>query len=499
MLFVTSTSNATRHGIYAIERAPPATIQATGATAVAMVEQFPWGPDGQVYTVSNTKDFIDKFAPGGMSRTGAGYMNVIGKAWPVLKIVRVLGSSAAAATATLATVTPANMLTIALKYKGVIGNSITWAVTAATDGDSNHFNLSVSITGASGTTTDLFQNLNYSGVGTDSAPVFTNTRLVGSITKLISGIPVVTTGSFSGGLDGTINSAAYVGTQGGADKGIALLETDKNIDLFLTGDPGNTLRAAVNAGIFAHADYMTDRIGFVNGNSGMTSSAAITDVASYRSFRICYIDCWANQADDVDGTLHLLPPSPWAASTAANLSPSTSFSWKSLTAQRFMSSIVSLETARGDAAYQQTLAGICTLQKEDNGGYTFEAAVVSGAPTNPAKKSFKRSRMGHYIAKAVVGSLREFVDSPNVEFNQQDEVNAVQIFLDGLKRNAKVDPNNLPHIVDFQIPKISDFNAQADIDAGQFTIPANVKTSSDQSLVFFSLSIGESVNVTTTL
>jgi len=498
-LFITSESAATRHAVYAIERTPPATIVAAGATVVAMVEQFPWGPDGEVYTTGGVKDFIDTFAPGGMTRTGAGYMSVIGKAWPILKIVRVVGTGAAAATASLPDAVPAQIISVTAKYKGTAGNAITWTVSNATDGVSQHFNLTLSVTSASGTTTDLFQNLNYSGTGSDSTPDFTNMKLTGAITKLLAGRPINGTGTLGTGSDGAVTSPNYVGTQGAADKGIALLEGDKTIDLVLTADPGNSLRAAVNAGLAAHADFMTDRIAFINGPSGQTSAQAITDVASYRSFRVCYIDVWAYQRNDTDGTEQLVPSAPFAASAAANLSPSTSFSWKSVTVQRLLSSITRLEAARGDQAYTNEQAGICTLQQEDLGGFTFEAAVLTGAPTNPAKRKFKRTRMAHYIAKAVKVSLREYVDSPNVDFNQQDEINAVFEFLSTLKGHVKVDPNNLPHIVDFQIPTISDFNAQADLDNGLFTIPANVKVSSDQEKIFFSMQIGETVNVTTSL
>lgn len=496
-LFITSTSAATRHGVYAIERSPPATIAAPGASTTAIVEQFPWGPAG-IYTIASVADFIQKYAPGGMDRTGAGYLAVIGKAWPVLKVVRVQGSGASAATATLASSAPTNLLTLTLKYTGATGNSVTWEVDNATDGDPNHFNLKVILNTSFGTTTDLLQNLNYSGTGADSVPVFTNMVLLGGITKLASGLVVRTTGSFSTGSDGTVTSTSYVGTQGSANQGIALLEADRNIDFVITGDPGNSLRAAVNAGLQAHADYMTDRMAFINGNSGMASSAAITDVANYRSIRTCYIDCWANQADDVTGALHLVGPAPFAASVAANLSPSTSFSWKSTNVQRLLTSIVSLETARGDQAYQQTLAGICTLQQEALGGYTFEAAVNTDAPIAPSKATYKRTRMMHYIAKAVVGSMREFVDSPNVAFNQQDEVNAVDNFLSGLKKAVKTDPNNTPHIVDYDIRPLGDFNTPSSIAGGAFTIAADVQISSDQSDIFFSLNIGETVTVQTT-
>lgn len=501
MLFISSTSAATRHGVYAIERNPQASVRAAGATTAAIVEQFPWGPEG-VYAIEGVRDFIEKYAPGGMNRTGAGYMSVIGKAWPVLKVVRVLGTGATAASRALNdTVAPvaSPCITVTAKYKGAAGNSITCTVSNATDGNADHFNLEVKLTSSYGETVDKFENLNYSGTGVDSVPIFTACKLVGGITKVAAGRPDNGTFTMTGGSDGTVTATDYVGTQGAADKGAALLEADKSIDLVFTGDPGSSLRSAVNAGLKAHADFMTDRIAILNGNSGMTGADARTDVANYRSLRCIYVDVWAYQRNDVDSTEQLVAPAPFFASVAANLSPSTSPSWKSAEVKRLLGSIVKLETARGDGAYQNELAGICTLQQEDDGGFTFEAAVNTYAPTDPSKKSYKRTRMGHYIAKAVVGSLREFTDSPNVAVNQQDEVVAVYDFLDVLKRNASTNPNALPHIVDFSIRPLADHNTQTSIDAGEFTIPADIKISSDQSKIFFSISIGETVKVETSL
>jgi len=495
-VFVTSTSAATLHGVYAIERVPPATIQATGTGTAAIVAEFPWGPDGEVYTIADMKDFGDKFAPAGMSRTGSGYLSVAGKSWPVLKVVRVLGTSAAKATAAINKTGPTLMLTLTLKYKGTAGNSVTATIAAASDGDANHFNLTVTASNAYGTTVDKLENLNYSGVGTDSAPDLSNCLLLGSITKASSGTPIVGTTTFSGGADGTINSAAYLGTPGSADTGCALLEADNAVDVVFTADPGNSLRAAVNAGLVAHADLKTDRIAVINGNSGITAAAAVTDVANYRSKRAAYIDVWPYIKDDTDATERLVPPAPFAASVLVSLAPSTSMAWKSSTVRRLTNQITKLETARGNQAYTNTLAGICTLMREPTGGFTFESAVNTNAPVSPSTKSLTRTRMAHYIARSVVDSLREYVDSPNVAQNQQDEVAAVQAFLEQLKTNATTDPNNLPHIVDFTIRPLADFNTTVTLAAGDFTIAADVQTSSAQERIFLSLNVGESVTVT---
>lgn len=498
-VFVTSTSQAKLHGVYAFERQPPSVIRAQGSSVVGLVEQFPWGPEQVVTEVSGMKAFVDTFAPWGMDHTGAGYMTVAGKSWPTLRLARVLASGAAAATAVLANGVPTNLLTLTLKYKGTAGNSVTATVAAASDGDANHFNLTVSVTGASGTTTDLVENLNYSGTGADSTPDLTGCYLLGSIAKITDGVPAAGTVAFTGGANGTITSAEYVGTQGSANQGIALFEGDTSIDFMITGDPGNSLRAAVNSGLVAHADYTTDRMAFVNGNSGLTQAQAITDVANYRSIRACYIDVWAYMRDDVDGTERIVPPAPFAASVAASLSPSTSFAWKGSTVRAMLSKVTRLEALRGAAAGTATDAGICTFIAEEKGGFTFEAAVNTYAPINPAKRTYKRTRMGHYMAKAITQSLRESVDAPNVPFVQQDEINAVQDFGEQLVRNSKTDPINLPHLMAFGVDDVSSFNSALTLAAGEFWLPFSAQVSSDQEKIFLSMNHGETVTVSAQL
>lgn len=497
-VFVTSVSQAKTHGVYAFERRPPSVIEAQGSAVVGLVEQFPWGPQ-LVTEVDDMTTFISTFAPYGFSHTGPGYMTVAGKSFPTLKVARVLGSAAVAASVTINKTGPAALIVVTAKYKGVTGNSLTATTSAATDADANHFNLTVSVTGPSGTTTDFIENLNYSAVGTDSTPDLTKCLLIGSITSSSTGVPILGTSSFTSGADGTINSAAYIGTQGAANQGVALFEGDPSIDFVITGDPGNSLRPAVNAGLVAHADFCTDRMAFINGNSAQLLSDVQTDVTNYRSIRCCYIDVWAYMLDDTDGTERITPPAPWAASVAASLSPSTSFAWKSSVVKAMLQKITQLETLRGPAAGTNTDNGICTLIKESKGGFTFEAAVNTNAPVNPATKTYKRTRMGHYMAKAITDSLRENVDSPNVPLVQQDEIIAVKNFLDQLVRNRDTDPINLPHLQDAGIDDVSAFNTPTTLEDGEFWLPFTAQVSSDQSRIFLSMNFGETAVVSAQL
>lgn len=499
-LFITTKAEALRHDVYAIEKLSAAVITPTGFGVAALVEQFPWGPSQTLFTPTSRANLLNTIAPPGMSRTGPGYLSVIRKAFPTLKVLRVLGPTAVKASAVINKTGPTALITVELKYPGTAGNSVVVTTSAASDGDSNHFNLTVSVTGTSGVTSETLHNYNVSGVGTTTVLTTAEKarlRLIGNITHNSTGVPIIGSTTCSGGTDGTITSAEYVGTAGTADKGLAKLEGDKTIDHFFTADPGNSLRAAVNAGINAHADLLTDRVGYINGNSAQTAAGAQSDVASYRSQRVVYCDPWCYILDDVDGTQRLVPSGPFFGSVASRLPPSTSIAWKHDLVGTMLGGIDDLEADRGDLAAQNTAAGIATLIREETGGFRIEAGVTTIAPSNPLKKNLTRTRTGIYIARSIKQSLRPMTDQPNLPVYQQDIVNAVTTFMERLKKNAqREDAAFLPHVLDYGIGDLGAENPQEDLDAGDFTVPLDAKTSSAMERIFLNINYGETVQVT---
>ncbi|WP_438029014.1 hypothetical protein [Sorangium sp. So ce233] len=494
-LIVSSKSAAARHGVYLIEKTPPPVIQAIGTGVVAIVAQFPWGPQDQIYEPENIAAAKMTVAPPGMTRTGSGYLSLLGKAFPALRLVRVLGSGAAAAEATIddGAGTPVDIITLTLKYPGSEGNNVTATISAASDGDANHFNLLVAVTGASGTTEDLIENFNASATGTQT--VLTQAqknrlRLLGGVEILDSGRPANGTYNFTGGADGTVDATRYVGTAGSADRGIALLEQDLGVRHVCVDDPGNTIRDAVNSGLVAHATRMADRMVYLNGDSGQTAASARTDVASFRSMFARYIDSWVYIYDDTTGAEQLVPPASFAASVASQLSPSTSMAWKATEVQAMLQGIIRLEADRGDQAATNTAAGICTLIREENGGHTFEADVTTIAPSDPAKKLGARTQMLIYMGKGIQQSLRGSVDAPNVAQNRDDITVAVDAFMDRLKRAQKGDPNHTPHVVDYVMPPLDEVNTPDDYAAGDVEVPLDVQLSSAMERIFIAIKAG---------
>lgn len=495
-LIVTSTSQSNLDGAYLLLVNPPAIIQPTGNGISAIVEQFPWGPDQSLYTPTSDADRLVTFAPPGTSRLGSGYLAMIKKAWPTLKVVRVTGTTPAQATATVVKSGPTNMLTLTAKYNGAAANSFIATIGAAGDGNSNHFKLTITVTGASGTTTDTLDNLNYSGTGSDSAPDFSQTKLIGAITKLAAGIPTVGSYSFSGGSDGTITSASYVGTQGAGDIGFAQLEGDKTIRQFFVGDPGNSLRSAVNAGAAAHALYMGDRGAYINGNASLTLGATQTDAANYQNINVFYCDPWVNEYDDTTGAIQLVPPASFVASVAAQLPPSTSFSYKGAEVGAMLQGIVSLQQNRGDGAIQNTLQGVNTIIAEATGGFRIEGGVNTENPVAQNIGSDTRSRVIHYIGRALVNTARPFTDAPNVPLVQQGVIDPVERFLADAKNAQNGDPIHTFHVLNYNVGTLGSVNTQQSQANGDFSVPLNIQTSPKMRKIYYMMNIGETVSIT---
>ena len=504
-VWISSPSAARRHGVYAYQQTPPKMVTAIGTAVAGYVAQFPWGPAQEVYVPSGTKDMLNTFAPAGMSRTGLGYLGLIGKAFPALHVVRAM---AASGTGTATCELQANpgaqgttIATVTLKYPGTAGNDVTCTVKNATDGNANHFDLDVKVSNSYGSTIDSFRNINFYGSPYTSVDC-TKCVLVESVVKTSAGRPDTQSDvPCTGGLDGSIVAADYVGTQGTGDKGVALFEGDAQVRHVFndSGFSGYQDMYTVNEGFVNHAEFMGDRVAYVNSTSGRTLAETKADQIAFRSApsqRCVYMDPWVYVTDDTARAQRLVPPAAFGASVACQVSPSTSIAWKSPEVVSMLSAIDSLETDRGNGAADNTDAGILTIISEDTGGFAFEADVTTYAVTDPSNAQLTRTRMGDYIAVSTVKALKSFVDAPNVEVNQIAEKGMVKKFMDGLKKSQFTDPDHLPYVVDWSFGDIDAANSAEDIAGGQYTIPLEVQTGSAQSKIFLAVLIGNGVTVT---
>lgn len=495
-LFQTSITPSLPPGVYAVSNPPPATIAPTGTGHSVIVGQFPWGPSNSYQSPAGMQAFWQTFAPAGMTRTGSAHLSTIRKGWPQLSGVRVADPSAVAASVVISSSTPTALFTVNALYTGTSGNSIIITIGASGDGVSGHFSLTATVSSASGSTSEFYDNNNVTGTGTQVLPNTTGSALLGAVTFTATGMPVAGNSTMASGTNGTVTSAMYVGTPGGNDKGFALLEGDGTIDGVFTDDCSSGFRSVVNAGLNAHGILTTDRICYIAGNSGQSAASAQTDVASYRSINSVYVDPWANVSDDTDGTIRLVPASCWAASVAAQIPPSLAISWRQNST--LLAGISSLETNRTTSRAQNIAAGICTLipGPANIGGFTFDHGVNTSLTAG--QQDLTRTRMGIYIARSAVNSWYPFIDAPNISSFQQDLINSANNFLSQLQFNASVNAAVLPYIVNFFILPTSASNTPASIAGGAFNVAAQIQTGASMARISLSMSYGPTVTVSTT-
>ena len=375
-----------------------------------------------------------------------------------------------------------NVLSATAKTAGSGGNSITITIATASDADANHFNVTIT----DGVTPQTLTNQNISGTGSD---VIGTATLV-TFAKLVNGRPANGTYTLTGGVSGAISAARYTAA-------IAKFEGNKRIRQVFADDCGSSFRPTVNAALVAHAEAMGDRIAFINGDSGVSAAATVrTDAANYSSTRCIYADPWVYIYDDTTGSEQLVPGSSFQASVRSQLSPSTSIAWKSEEVQAMLRGIVRLEYSRGLAAGTNSEAGVATFIREESGGHTIEAGVLTIAPANPAKRNDTRTAMGDYMAISLAKSLRPYVDAPNVRATWDLIIPPIHAFLTGLKKAADTDPAHLPHIVDFALGRVNDANTRAEIARGELKLPLQVQTSAGIEKLVFLFQFGPTVSVT---
>lgn len=492
------------HGVFGVQQPPPQQIIAQGTGVCALVGQTSWGPSAgdpdALYHTSGKQNFFNTFQPLGMNRLNSAYLMALSASYPDLFVVRVTGATGTArSTSTVNKAGSIALVTLTLKWVGGEGDKVVATTNLASDGNVNHFNLTLSVSSAAGTTSETFENFNVSTFGTVFIPDLTNSILLGSVTILSNGVPTMGSWLFSGGSTGAaVTSPDYVGTQGAGtpNKGFGLLEGNDTLRHVFSDDPGPALRPAVNTGLLNHVNFLLDRTGYMCGPSGQSTAAVQLDVLSFVSTNVVYTDPWVYVYDDTTGAKQLIPSNFIAASLGANSSPSTSFAWRNLQLRSLMSAIVGIEFNRGTTKASNTALGISTIIPFKGGGFCFEAAKVTAQAASASTGNWTRTQMGIFIASSVEDALQSDVDQPNVLINQQEIMGAIDSFLGDLVKNQNINPNTSPYIKAYTLQTIDAANTQASEDGGNFVVAASIKIGSSMERIIFSITYGETVVIT---
>lgn len=461
--FFTSNENdlTQLEGLYIQELNPPAIVQGVSLNVVGINGECVRGPENKAVLITSAGRFNEVFggrdytANGqGGTRIGKVHLSLANKPFGSIYVVRGVAADAVKASFQLETAAGGGGTPIALIQAygfGVHGNNISHKVSAATDGDAGHWNLTIRYLGSD----IVYQSLNTT-TGNDNLATIVGTddsRLV-VVTKVGSGRPVngaagidgadangftplgtavagfvVTTGS-----DGTIADTDFTGTA----KGLELLAATKGIAVVFVAE---RMSATIKDKIELLAASAVDRV-FIAGSDtdAVGVAAAVTDVALQRSDRIIYTYNHPFTRDPDTQAEVVTRPEPWLASvlsqTDVDIHPGEEDT------KKFLAGITRLSNEALQRQDYITLkaAGICALEHDD--GFSFVSGVTSTLTSG--KTEITRRRMTDYLQLSLAVELRHSVKKKNTVLRRKANAALIQGFLKDLQKQQRI-------VDDFQI------------------------------------------------
>lgn len=218
MYSTTPTDWTAAEGLYIAQQKREGSVTGANVNTVGMFDVTLRGPTTP-QVVASMGEFLDLY--GGRDAGGGGaivnkiWQGLLNRkfSWPMV-FQRVYAAAAVAAYAHASDVTPTEIITITATSagtwaNGATGYGITYAIANASDGNANHFNLSIKYGG----NVTTYKNLNVYGSGDDNTSSVIGsaaTNLV-TVTKQANGRPLNTVSdtSLAGGTDGTVAISDY--------------------------------------------------------------------------------------------------------------------------------------------------------------------------------------------------------------------------------------------------------------------------------------------------
>lgn len=327
-------------GTYIKELAVSAPVRGLFRGVSGMAFESVRGPVGKIVVCDSLQRFIDVY--GGRDK-GINGGAVIGKGWFALQnkaFGLVYACRAAAAAAVAASFTfedtaggaGAQIFTATATSVGTWGNDVALKVSAASDGNSNHWNLTVQLYGK----TYPYQNLDTSGtndnltitIGSDDAnpvvltkvgagrPVNTAPSVDGADTNGFVKLGTVVAGFVSvAGTDGAIADTDFTG----AGKAMEILNNARGIDYCFVAGRSNS---AIKTKILALSATANSRLwGMCPDSESVSLSAAVTEAGTLRDRHIAY--CWNHPyvVDPVTGATVVDEPHVLLGSILSQIEP----------------------------------------------------------------------------------------------------------------------------------------------------------------------------------
>jgi hypothetical protein len=296
-------------GLYIKERNPPAQVKGVTLNGIGVVGECVRGPVNQVVEITSQGRFREVFGARDKTADGSGgtllgkvYQFLLNKPFGKLYVVRAAAAAAVKASFTLESVAGGGGTTrarIDAANPGTWGNTVGWKVSAATDGDATHWNLTIRYLGND----TVYKNVDTTA-GNDNTSTVLGDDLANlvTVTKLSDGRPSNSAASTDGadadgftllgqtvaaytsvaGTDGSIADTDFTGT----GKGLELLAAYKGVSVVAIAERMST---ALKDKVELLAAFAVDRDYLVGADDETVDVAdAVTDAALQASDRIFY-------------------------------------------------------------------------------------------------------------------------------------------------------------------------------------------------------------------
>ncbi len=480
-------------GTYIKELAVSAPVRGVFRGTTGMVFQSVRGPTGRVVICNSLQRFIDVY--GGRDRNinggavvGQGWFALQNKFFGLIYGVRVAASDAVAASFTLETAAGGGglqVLRVDASNVGAWGNDAAVKVTAASNGVSTSFNLTVRLYGKF----YLLENLSINGTDDNTAVVtagvWDQDNQVVTLTKLAAGRPVNSTAS-TDGADSTgfiaLGQTAISGFQGvagsdgaivdtdftGAGKAMEIIHQTRGVDACLVVGRSNT---AIKTKVLALSATANTRLWLICPDASTTGvSTALTEVATLRSSRVVYCFNHPVVVDPVTGVQVAEEPHVWMASILSQTEPDVHPGV--VDTADLTRGIVSLTFELGDPdrdSLDSTITGgISFLNRDlDQSGnlvWIFGNGITTDLSTN--NRQIDGQRMKFFLVSGLANRMRGDEKKPNTKENRAARKAAFSGWLTELAlggRFVNKDDNNVPQ---YEIKNGPEVNSPTDVQAG---------------------------------
>lgn len=432
--FTTNPGEFTRlEGLYILEQNPPAFISGVFLGVVAVAGQTLKGPVDTPVSITSEARFTEVFGhasrPGDSTSVNKVREFLLNKPFGEVIVVRAAAAGALPAEADFDETATA-IINIAASSPGAWGNDITVDITAASDGDADHFNLVVKYRGE----TTTYENLDTSTgnnnlvdvIGTDLANLVVVTKQADGRPDNVSDAALADTA----GTDGSIADSDYTDT----GRAIKTMANFQRASIFAVADRSNmAIKGEMEACALA-----ADKGLFLiwNGSHSADITTVTGDAASYRSDRIVYCYNSTKTIDPDTAAEIVVPPHSWVASilsqTDVDIHPGEEGS-KAYTGA--ITGLVDESISRADYVTLKE-AGVAAWEKDEDGGHL----IVSGVTTDltAGKTEITRRRMADFLQLSAASRLKFFVKKKNTAQNRIQMAAELIAFSNSLKDDERV-------------------------------------------------------------